>query len=251
MSRPKVKIIAMCTPTLGEVSIHWHSDVQRLMWPLNCGRAFFYTVGKPVAEARNECVFRAMEWNKQHDSREITHLFWVDDDVFVPEGALIALHNHRRDIASGVYFTRCEPGEALIFSGRGCGTVPFIPDQIMEVWGHGMGLTLITMAVYQRMLDEGLPKDQFGMPEWYKTENEYKLDPKIGMAWHGGTEDLYFLDKTDKLGYRPLVDCTSNCFGWHYCRKAKMGYPKKQFIAMTKGEPVIFDTPQGPRQWKE
>ncbi len=42
------------------VSIQWHQAMVDLLWPLNTGKVCVNVVGKPVAEARNECVARAL-----------------------------------------------------------------------------------------------------------------------------------------------------------------------------------------------
>jgi hypothetical protein len=68
--------------------------------------------------------------------------------------------------------------------------------------------------------------------------------------WMGGTEDLYFLDAAGRLGYRPLVDTSRLAFGWHYDRERRQGYPKKQWNQRIKGEPIVWDTPDGPVKWE-
>ncbi len=244
----KTKIIALCTPTLGLLHVNWVAAYSELIWPLNTGKAQLYVTGKPVAEARNETVARAL--SIENEDREVTHLFWIDDDVIVPRTALLQLLRHHRPIASGVYFTRAEPGEPLIFPNAGGGTLEFIPDQAYEVWGHGMGLTLIETEVYRKMQRElDLGTDSCGYPAWYKTTGgeDCKVNNQILDA--GGTEDLYFLDRASQLGISGFVDTSANAFGWHHERKTNKGYPEKQYKQMKTQQPIVWETSEGTITW--
>lgn len=247
MTRPKM--IAVCTPSLGSVSLEWTRIVAELMWPMNVGRAHQFVrdaVGGEIAETRNAIVQKCLDMEKQNV--EIDSLFWLDDDVLPTRAALIQLYSHHRDIASGAYFTKGEPGQPLVFPGRLQGTAPWEPDRVLEAWGHGMGLCLVKASVYKRMLAEGLSKDKYGRPQWYKTPQEYRLEGQ--MLDCGGTEDLYFLDAANQFGYKPLVDCGKWTFGFHYDRESHRGYPEKQFEQLRTGQPVTWETPSGTVTWK-
>ncbi len=246
---PKVRIIAVCTPTLGLLHVNWVAAFMELIWPLNTGKAQLFVTGKPVAEARNETVARAM--SIENEDREVTHLFWVDDDVIVPRTALLQLLRHRRPIASGVYFTRAELAEPLIFPCAGGGTQEFVPDRGYEVWGHGMGLTLIETNVYRRMRQElDLGIDRFGYPAWYRTTGGEDVHVEKGLLTGVGTEDLYFLDKVRGIGLTGFVDTSANAFGWHHERKTNKGYPEKQYHQMKTGQPITWDTSEGLYTWE-
>jgi hypothetical protein len=245
------KFIAACTPTLGSVSIEWASTLRAMAWPLNTGYVNFFTLdvqGGEIAETRNRCVQLALDYDTP--ACEVSHIFWLDDDVIASRMALLQLLSHNRDIASGVYFTRCDPAEPLIFPGRGAGTTPFVPDQAFETWGHGMGLTLIRTDVYRRMAAEtDLGRDRYGRPAWYRTTGAETATFEDGVLWMGGTEDLYFLDAAGKLGYKPIIDTSRFAFGWHYDAAQRQGYPKKQWKQRMGGQPIVWDTPNGPVTW--
>lgn len=220
--------------------------MMELMWPLNTGRISVFVVGKPVAEARNEAVTRALAF--ENNEREVSQIFWVDDDVLIARTALIKLYQHYAPIVSGVYFSKGDVSEPLIFPGRGCGSLPYIPDQVIETWGHGSGLTLINTDVYRKMQKElNLPLDKFGNVEWYKTPIEPNYDGTV--LWCGGTEDLFFCENARKLGYKSIVDCTSDAFGWHFDRATGKGFPRQQFNAGKTGQPIVWNTPDGPKEW--
>jgi hypothetical protein len=247
------KFIACCTPTLGSTSVEWASILRAMAWPMNIGYTNFFVrdeVGREIAEARNRCVQLALEYdNERH---ELSEVFWLDDDVLVMNRlALLVLRGHNRPIASGVYFTKCEPSEPLLFPGRGCGTAPFPAEGAHEMWGHGMGLALVRTEVYRRMLKElDLGVDKYGRPAWYRTTGYEHAEVDGDVVWTGGTEDLYFLENASKLGYKPLVDCTRAAFGWHYDRDKDVGFPLKQWKQWRGGESITWDTEKGAVEWQ-
>lgn len=256
----KKKFIARCTPSLGMVSTWWTQAVENMMWPMNygCIRLFMHDDGNEgrggeIAEARNKLVAKVL--SLESDSREISHIMWLDDDVICMRGIVVQLLSHRRPIASGVYFTKC-PGslsEPLMFPGEGCGTDEFIPDRAYEIWGHGMGLTLVETNVYKRMRDElSLPLDKYGNPEWYRTTFRRPEDATIddGVVNLGSTEDLYFLNQATKLGFSGFIDTHVAAFGFHFDKASKEGYPEKQWKEFVKEHTVTWNTSTGQVVWR-
>lgn len=246
-ARPK--LVCLCTPSLGTVSLWWARAISAILWPQNIGKYVHFTQdvkGDEIAETRNRIVSDVLALEEKHYV-EIDSVFWVDDDVIVAAGALLQLYAHQRDIVSGVYFTKGEPSNPLIYPERLAGVSTFVPDTAMDVWGHGMGLCLVKAGVYRKMAKR-CPKDKYGRPQWYKTNREMKLVG--GMLDCGGTEDLHFLDRAGKLGYQPMVDCSKHAFGWHYDLKTGQGYPKRQWNQWAKNQSVTWQTPEGRVVWK-
>lgn len=244
-------MIAICVPTLGEVSIQWAASWAYMQIPMNVPTFRIIRIGMPVAEARNSMVKECFE-HAASQGGKISHFFWHDDDVIADRWALCQLHQRRVPIVSGVYFDKAEVSEPLVFPAPHEGTSPFVPDQFIPVWGHGMGLTLIEADVYQRMEKElDLGKDSMGNPQWYKTVNREATTAEDGTPGrYSTTEDLYFLTNAAKLGYQPMVDTTQHAFGWHFDRRAKIGYPRKQFDEWETKRTATWDTPGGPVVWK-
>ena len=150
-----MKIIAQCTPSLGLVSLQWARAIQSVLWPMRTGHTVLYLrdgAGGEIAETRNAIVDAAM---RCEETTPIWKLFWVDDDVIVQQGCLLELLHQNTPICSGVYFSKREGNlsEPLIFPLDG-GVDHFKPDAIYDVFGHGMGLTLVDLDVYRRMRDE-------------------------------------------------------------------------------------------------
>ncbi len=227
-----VKTIAYCTPSLGTVSMWWARMTASIFHPNNYSRALFFAkdeVGDEVAEVRNCIVKQVLDYDREHHA--VTHLFWIDDDVLVQPGCLLELLNHDRDIISGVYFLKHEGALStpLIYPESGGGPGKFLPDQVQDVWGHGMGLTLVRTEVYKRMLAEQLTRttpdgktellaDKYGQPMWYhKTDSMTEIEEdEHGLCRMGMTEDTYFLNEAAKLGYQPSVSTHKHAFGFHY-----------------------------------
>ncbi len=270
-----VRIIAKCTPSLGSVSLGWSRASESVFWPNNHGKGLFYlrdAVGDEVAEVRNAIVESVLYYDVNCNA--VSHLFWLDDDVIPFPGCLLELLHRDRDIVSGVYFTKMEGSlsSPLIYPESGGGTARFIPDQFMEVWGHGMGLTLVRTEVYKRMRDELLIRevdgtkrmlqDRYGRPRWYhRTDSQTELwEDEHGLTRMGMTEDTYFLDQARQLGYRPAVSTHKHAFGFHFepekrdargqIIKQERGYPQRQWEQWTQGQAIVWDTPDGPVEWK-
>lgn len=272
-------VICQATPTLGLTSIWWSRCCQSILRPQNYGYSLFYLrdgVGGEIAEVRNALVDSILEYDRI--ANPVSHIWWLDDDVLVFPGCLLELLHLDTDIASGVYFTKLDGNLAnpLIYPEKGKGAAKFVPDQVQEVWGHGMGIALIRLEVYKRMRDElNLPKDKYGRTAWYHTTDvatEVSQDSS-GVIGTGYTEDLWMLDHASTLGYKPKVVTSKHCFGFHYqydsgkcfqCGKKKedharivghnyspleQGYPTKQWEAWQRSEPIVWDTDSGPVVW--
>lgn len=246
------KIIAVCTPTLGQVSMWWHTSIIDLIWPMNTAKAIVPMVdqnGGEIAEMRNRIV--SMMLAVEGEDRTVEALMWIDDDVIVNRAAMLALAQHDRDIASGVYFSKGDFPTPLIFDGPCSGTHPFQPNEKFEAWGWAQGLCMVRMEVYKRMRDElDMPLDKYGVPMWYEPSDFHvREDGSVAM---NGTEDFPFFEKANKLGYSALVDCSAHTFGWHYDTILKTGYPKQQWEQFVRREPVIWPAKNGQQEviWK-
>jgi len=236
------QIIAVCTPTLGAVSMWWHTCMVDLLWPTNMSKSFLPArdlKGNEIGQMRNRLVHSAFLFEKHNDVK-IHSLMWIDDDVLVHRFAMLQLARHDVDIAAGVYFTKCDVAEPLIFEGGSSGCANFKPDTVEEHWGYAQGLSLVKMDVYRRMEEElELPKDEYGATQFYKSP-EFGVDQKTGALILGGTEDFIFFDNASKMGIRPIVDSTKFAFGWHFDLAHQQGYPRQQWDQWVRREPVVW-----------
>lgn len=235
--------IPILTPTLGRVTMPWADMRSQILFPMNCGRYPFSLVDKKggeIAEVRNMCVEFFLSLERNSPNSQIPGVMWLDDDVIPCSAAvLLALMGHERPIASGVYFTKMDHGEPLIFPGGSAGTMPFRPGEVFEAWGWSQGLCYIQLEVYKRMRDEmEIGVDKYGHPAWYKTP-EFGVTEEGGVIT-GGTEDFIFFDRASKLGYRPIVDCTKHAFGFHIDAATLKAYPQEQWDQKCRNQVIVW-----------
>ncbi len=214
------KCIAVGIPTLGTVSMRWCVGYAQLVTPMNSRSPRFIEEGLEVGLARNAIAAKALA-----DASQPTHLMFLDDDVLFHPTVLVQLLSHNLPIVAGVYYSKGDRGEPLIFDRPGCGTLPYTPGGgLLECWGHGMGLCLIRTDLLARVRDElDLPRDARGNPEWFRTVGD---SPDDGGQW---TEDLWFCSLLDRLDIARHVDQDPRAFGWHYDAGSKVGYPRPQW----------------------
>lgn len=227
--------LALCSPhrmlrtkdgslVLDTLSPLWHRQRAALSMPTNLNSFEIFADGLEVGEARS----LAAHFCLNHEPPP-TYLFFIDDDVLVPPDALVKLFfractlpNH--DVYAGVYCLK-RPGlpEPLVYGDNGQGPLwDWTVGDLLTTASHGvksvhMGLTLIRVSVFQRLLDAGLVHgngtDQDNEPFFKTIRKEVRLqDGKVFR--HEGTEDIYFCDKLMKLGGSILVD-TSVLAGHH------------------------------------
>ena len=217
-------------PTLGKVSMRWAIAHRGIRSPMNCAVGELIEQGRPVDIARNRIVKLAIEM------KDPTHVLFIDDDVLVHPHCLIQLLKNDVDIVSGVYFSKGDASEPLIFNEPGYGTMEYVPGTgLHKVWGHGMGLTLIKMDVFRRMSETvNLGTDELGSPRWFFTEGD---EPGSGRQM---TEDLWFCEKANEAGFDRHVDMSWWCFGWHYCMERETAFPEEQWKQFQQGKTVTF-----------
>lgn len=273
-----VRVIAKCTPSLGEVSLGWARASELIFWPNNHGKLILNArdwVGGEIAETRNAIVETALECDAR--GPEVSALFWLDDDVLPFPGVLLELLNTMEQrglsICSGTYFTKYAGNGSgpLIYPEEGGGTAAFVPDQVQEVWGHGMGLTLVRLEVYKRIRDELLTRtvggqaqrltDKYGRPQWYHTTDTMTEihDDAQGVTRMGCTEDIHFLMLAHQLGYKTAAVTTKHAFAFHLTPekhdvhgrriREERGFPEAQFKQWSEGQPITWQTPGGTVVW--
>ncbi len=212
--------IVIGIPTLGTVSMRWAIAYGSICTPMNTVVARIVKEGLPVDQARNDIVVKTLAL-----SGEPTHLMWIDDDVIVHPHCLLQLLKAAKDIVSGIYFSKSEHSEPLAFRPPSQGILDYIPGSgLHEVWGHGMGLTLVRTDIYRVMLDKvDLGKDERGNPRWYYTSGD---EPGEGLRC---TEDMWFCAKAHDAGFQCWVDMNPYALGWHYDYRTQQGYPRTQW----------------------
>ena len=102
--------------------IHINFMLQQMNWlpPLNVTVAYMFKTGMLSGAARNMMTLETLK------SNTVEYIFYVDDDMIIPPMGLYTLYNLMEQnpewgAVSGVYATRQEPPEPLIYTGHGEG----------------------------------------------------------------------------------------------------------------------------------
>lgn len=104
----------------GLACIEWQMCAQQLTHPLVCAMEMMTRKSVPSARARNEMTFEAMNVSKAK------YIFYWDDDTLIPPRTLYDMHRMMEmhpeiAILSGVYTTREECNEPLVYKNQGDG----------------------------------------------------------------------------------------------------------------------------------
>lgn len=167
----------------------------------------------------------------------VHNCFFLDDDVIVPQDALVKLFFRARtlpqyDVYAGVYCLK-RPGlpEPLIYGEHGQGPLwDWTVGDILTTEGQGvrsvhMGLSLVRISSFQKIIDAGLVHGDGTDPDdepFFRTISETKRNGD-GTCWrHEGTEDIYFCDKLMKAGGHILVD--TSVLGAHQDKASGIKY---------------------------
>lgn len=135
------------------------------------------------------------------------YVLTIEEDNLPPPDGLIKLYESidRHDVVGGLYWTKGEGGQPMIYGEGKDGELHFRPQMptldIQPCDGLGMGFTLFKLDIF---------KDSRIERPWFKTCEEY--DPEKGVKVY--TQDLYFFEKIRKLGYK--VACDTRVKVGHY-----------------------------------
>ena len=162
-----------------------------LMRPMNQKFAGpFFIEGLEVGEAYNAGVQMIL------DNPELSkwkYMLTVEEDNLPPADGILKLYESmdRYDVVQGLYWTKGELGQPMIYGDpkvmpKNFIPQPPIPNTIQECNGLGMGFNLFKIDMFKK-----LPKP------WFKT----KQDP--GGAF---SQDLYFYNNAGKEGFRFACD---------------------------------------------
>lgn len=247
-------VIVFGVPTFGQVSIWWAARAfQNLRHPMNTIVRSVIVAGLEVGHARNELVARALDIERQDPALRCTHVFFLDDDVLVHPDAMLKLLADKRPIVSGLYYAKTSVPIPLVLHGEYAGTTRgWMPGDLVDCWGHGMGLTLVETEVFRRLRDETpLGVDDRGYPAWFATTRDAALVTASGVpAVHNQTEDVAFLRKAAALGYQPCVDTSAAAFGFHWAQAEQRAYPLRQWTEYRDTGRITWDTDAGPVVWE-
>jgi glycosyltransferase involved in cell wall biosynthesis len=207
--------IGICIISRGTVPIKWMMHMNRVKNSFPGGIFWkFLTVERlSWAAARNECVRKCRQNN-------FKWLFFIDDDVFIPENALDRFLKSEKDIISGIYWTKSENPSPVIFKEMGEGPIYNFPlDKIIPIGGSGLGCCLINLDVFDKFDEAGIP---YFVENWvYTAPDGNKMKCPIG-------EDHYFFWKAKEFGYPAFADTGVLCD--HYDPLKDKYYPGEEEV---------------------
>lgn len=223
--------LLVATPTLGRVRIEWVTARYGQIVPTNWSMVQmlqymnqYVAIRYQIADAQNlivkEAIEKGFEW-----------LLLIEDDTCPPPDAFVRFNEHMRantaPIISGLYYTKSEPSEPLIYRGRGNS---FYDDWNLgdKVWVDGVptGMLLIRVKLLEEMWKDS--------PEYFTAQGHQRTRRIFQFP-----ENVWFDESTDTfntlVGTSDLDWCTRVIEGDYI---ARAGYPK---IAKKK-YPLLCDT---------
>jgi hypothetical protein len=163
---------------------------QKVLGPL-------FAVGMEVGEAYNSVIEMILA-NPELSTWK--YILTLEDDNMPPPDGLLKLYEHidEYDVIGGLYWTKGEGGQPMIYGDPKSPTLNFIPqipisEGIQPANGLGMGFNLFKLDIFK---DERIPKP------WFKTLQEF-IPGQGGRAY---TQDLYFYERAGKVGYKFACD---------------------------------------------
>lgn len=205
--RPTRNRILIATPTLGIVRAEWAAARWGQTTPCNWSSSFIslgmsslFPIGYLVADAQNiavdDCVRKDFEWLLLHE-----------DDVILPIDCFLRLNEYMRGskypVVSGLYYTKSNPPEPLIYRGRG--------NSYFAKWKMGEKVRVDGVPTGCLIIHSSLLKLMWKESEEYETSLNRKVrrvfetpakvwsDPEKGnLCSTTGTSDLYWCDRVIK-----------------------------------------------------
>jgi hypothetical protein len=205
--------LLVATPTTGTVRMEWAVARYGQIIPVNWGMVSmlqwmggYVPLRYPVDNAQNLIVKALLEGDYEW-------LLLIEHDNILPPDAFIRFNEHIRaakyPVVSGLYYTKSEPSEPLVFRGRG---TSFYPDWEFGdlVWVDGVptGVLLVHHSVLRVMWDEA---------EEYQIGNQFarRVFDTPRRLWFDPSSQQYHTN----VGTSDLQWCTDVIQG-DYLRKA-------------------------------
>jgi hypothetical protein len=212
-----------------------------LLGPSNAQVGRFFTEGKPTEQV-GTIFCQGFEVGSAYEAglstmlqdpnmNKVKYLLTVEDDNIPPHDGLLKLYENICDcevpckehfsVVGGLYWMKGEGGQPMLFGNpeaeptflNGIQSMDFSPqipkkDTIQECNGVGMGFTLFHTGLFQM-------EDVFPRP-WFETKQEGHLQDTVKSY----TQDLFFMEKLRKKGYR--VACDTRVKVGHYDHETEM-----------------------------
>lgn len=189
----------------GHIHLRVANSWFNLVPPMNQKFYRLPVVNMEIGEAYNQTFQQIVAHPGLNDFKYILTL--ESDNIPPPDGLIKLIENMEDvDIVGGLYWTKGELGQPMIYGDPGSMPLNFWPQMpqqecLQRCNGLGMGFTLFKMSIF---------KDKRFAKPWFKTLQG--MEEGKGMAMY--TQDLYFFEKAVGLGYK--VGCDTRVKVGHY-----------------------------------
>jgi hypothetical protein len=184
-------------PTRGTIPAKVVQGWLGMMTPMNQKFTRIFTLGMEVGDAYNATIEEIL---KNPELSTWKYILTLEEDNIPPPDGLLKLYEgiNKFDVVSGLYWTKGEGGQPMIYGDPATMPKNFIPqmpqpETLQAANGLGMGFDLFKMSIFK---DPNLPKP------WFKTLQSY--EPGVGAQCY--TQDLYFFERAAKVGYKFACD---------------------------------------------
>ena len=199
-------------------------------------------------------------------------LWFLDDDTVPPQGALEHLLAMRRPFVAGLYHLARPPHNPLAYirdeNGMYASLWDYEHGTIAEVDSVGMGCTLIQKKVFLDIMDNFIQFQRpdgsivpihkedvdmvsrdtgfssngattkveemvLKMPLKHKEDDDPRAFPFYAMEY-GRTEDHFFCEIAERVGYKPVIDTAVVCQHWR-----EVPHARKDFTAYKDQHPEL------------
>jgi GT2 family glycosyltransferase len=191
-SKQKRVEIAVCMPQIGDVHRLTAESLLRVVGASSFPRPFhlLFIRDRTYEIARNSIVGRVMT---DPALANVTHLWWVDDDMVFAPDAFARLLAHDVPIVGGLCHGRRAPAYSPIVLKRDAVTKNYrywydFPRGLVEVDATGSAFLLVQREVYEAI--------------------ETKLPNEFPYSNRGHGEDVAFCERAAEVGYKTVLDTT-------------------------------------------
>lgn len=204
------KRLLVGTPTRGNVRMEWAAARYGQIIPSNWSKvdmiqymSSFIPMRYSVADAQNlivhEAITKGYEW-----------LLLIEDDTIPPPDAFIRFNEYMRKgdipVVSGLYFTRSDPPEPMVYRGRG--NSYYDKWKLEEkVWVDGVptGMLLVNLKLMKKVYDDSpeyIVQDGGKVRRVFETPGKTWFNEETGaQEMLVGTSDLDWCKRVIQEGY--------------------------------------------------
>ena len=183
-----MKRVFIAVPCMDTVPVEFAQSFATMDKPENCIVSFLK--GSLIYDSRNQLCKQALECKADY-------IMWMDSDMVFPKDTLTAMLEHMedKDIVSGIYFKRVYPFSPVIYEtlfeeGKATDYLDYPERSVFQAEGFGFGCVMMkTTVLIDMLLNEG---------QWFTPINNFG-------------EDLSFMWRAKKLGYKAYVDSNIRC----------------------------------------